>query len=186
MSTRLIVRPEEPAVSMVAARRSARANGTALDDEITGKVQGFTEDAEHETGRALIEQTWEVTLDAFPVAQRGGPGAIQLSKSPVVSVLHVKFYDVDGTQQTLDPADYLVDDKSEPGYVVPAPGKTWPATAARINAVEVQYVCGYGPTADDVPAAIKQYILGKVEDSYYPSSGAQYLCRLLDRYRVYL
>jgi uncharacterized phiE125 gp8 family phage protein len=186
MSTRLIVPPAELAVSMEAARRSARANGTSLDDEIMGKVRGFIEDAEHETARAFIEQTWSVTLDAFPMSPRGGPGAIQLAKSPVISVDYVKFYDVDGVQRTLDPADYQVDNVSEPGYVVPAPGKAWPATADRINAVEVQYVCGYGASPDDVPAAIKQYILGKLEDSYYPSTGAQYLCRLLDRYRVYL
>jgi uncharacterized phiE125 gp8 family phage protein len=186
MSTRLIVPPATLAVSMEDARRQARAGGTSLDDEIRGKVQGFTEDAEHETARAFIEQTWAETLDAFPVGQRGGIGAIQLTKSPIASVLHVKFYDVDGVLRTLDPQDYLVDDKSEPGYVVPAPGKTWPATAARINAVEVQYVAGYGPSPDDVPAAIKQYILGKLECVYYSNSSEQYLPRLLDRYRVYL
>jgi uncharacterized phiE125 gp8 family phage protein len=186
MNTRLVVLPAALAVSLEAARRSARASGGALDDEITGKVLGFTEDAEHETGRAFISQTWEVTMDAFPRSPRGGPGPIPLSKSPVASIVHVKFYDVDGVQRTLDPQDYIVDDKSEPGCVVPAPGKAWPATAARINAVEVQYVAGYGPTEDSVPAAIKQYILGKVENDYYPSSGAQYLCRLLDRYRTYL
>jgi uncharacterized phiE125 gp8 family phage protein len=171
---------------MEAARRQARASSTSLDDEIQGKVQGFTEDAEHETNRAFVHQTWEEALDAFPVGLRGGPGAIQLTKSPVANVLSVRFYDVDGVLQTLAPEDYLVDAKSEPGYVVPAPGKTWPATAARINAVEVQYLAGFGPSADDVPAAIRQYILGKLEDSYFPSSSAQYLCRLLDRYRVYL
>lgn len=186
MRTRLVAAPVELAVSMDAARRSARSSGTSLDDEVVGKVRGFTEDAEHETGRAFITQTWETVLDAFPVAPRGGPGAIQLSKAPVASVVHVKFYDVDGALRILDPQDYLVDDKSEPGFVVPAPGKAWPATAARINAVEVQYIAGYGPTEADVPAAIKQYILGKVENDYYPSSGAQYLCRLLDRYRIYL
>lgn len=186
MSTRLIVPPAELAVSMDAARRQARASGTALDDEIKGKVEGFTEDAEHETNRVFIHQTWEESLDAFPVGRSGGVGAIQLTKSPVISVLHVKFYDTAGELQVLDPRDYLVDDKSEPGYIVPAPGKSWPATVARINAVEVQYVAGYGPDEASVPAAIKQYILGKLECAYYPNSSEQYLCRLLDRYRVYL
>jgi uncharacterized phiE125 gp8 family phage protein len=186
MSTRLIVPPAALAVSMEAARRQARASGTALDDEIKGRVEGFTEDAEHETNRAFIHQTWEEALDAFPAGERGGAGAIQLTKSPVANVLSVKYYDVDGVLRTLAPEDYLVDDKSEPGYVVPAPGKGWPATAARINAVEVQYVAGYGPDDASVPAAVKQYILGKLECAYYPSSSEQYLCRLLDRCRVYL
>jgi uncharacterized phiE125 gp8 family phage protein len=186
MSTRLIVPPAELAVSMEAARRQARANGTTLDDEIQGKVQGFTEDAEHETNRAFVHQTWEESLDAFPVGPRGGPGAIQLTKSPIASVLSVKFYDAAGVLKVLAEEDYLVDDKSEPGYVVPAPGKTWPATAVRINAVEVQYVAGYGPDEASVPAAVKQYILGKLENDYVPNPNSQYLCRSLDRYRVYL
>lgn len=170
---------------MEAARRQARSSGTSLDDEIKGKVEGFTEDAEHETARAFITQTWEVTLDAFPAARCGGAAAIRLPKSPVASVVHVKFYDVDGVQQTLDPQDYLVDDKSEPGYVFPAPGLTWPATAKRINAVDIQFVCGYGTSDANVPAAIKQYILGRLENDYYPNPNAQYLSRLLDRARVY-
>lgn len=186
MSSRLIVPPVELAVSMEAARRQARANGTSLDDEIKEKVQGFTEEAEHETARAFISQTWAETLDRFPAGQRGGAGAIQLNRSPVASVLSVTFYDAAGVQQALHPEDFMVDDKSEPGYIVPAPGKSWPATADRINAVEVQYVAGYGPNADSVPAAIKQYILGKLEDAYYPNPNSQYLCRLLDRHRVYL
>lgn len=178
MPERLIIPPAALAVSMDAARRAARANGTSLDDELSDKVRGITEDAEHETGRAFITQTWAVTLDKFP-------DAIKLPPAGLVSVDHVKFYDVDGVQQTLDPQDYLVDNKSEPGYVVPAPGRAWPATATRINAVEVQYVCGYGPSDADVPASIKQYILGMLENEYYPNPNSQYLTRKLDAKKVY-
>jgi uncharacterized phiE125 gp8 family phage protein len=166
------------AVSMEAARRAARANGTAMDAEITEKVQGIIEDAEHETGRAFVTQTWRVTLDSFP-------DAIKLPCPPLVSVEYVKFYDAAGVQQTLDPQDYQVDDKSEPGYVVPAAGTRWPATAPGINRVEVQYVCGYGDSDAAVPAAIKSYILGQLENAYFPNSNAQFLTRLLDRVRTY-
>jgi len=177
MTDRLIVPPTALAVSMDAARTSARASGAELDTEIEQKVQDFTGMAEHETGRAFITQTWEVTLDAFPPA-------IRLPHPPIVSVVHVKFYDAAGVLQTLDPQDYIVDTKSEPGYVVPAPGRTWPVTAERINAVEVQYVCGYGPEETSVPAAIKGYILGMVENDYFPNPNVQFLCRKLDRYWV--
>ena len=177
MTDRLIVPPAALAVSMAAARMSARASGTGLDAEIEQKVRDFTEEAEHETHRALITQTWAVTLDAFPPA-------IRLPHPPIASVVHVKFYDAAGMLQTLDPQDYMVDTTSEPGYVVPAPGRAWPATAARINAVEVQYVCGYGPDETSVPAAIKGYILGMVENDYFPNPNAQFLCRKLDRYWV--
>ena len=186
MSTRLIVPPVALAVSMDEARRSARVDvdpdGTSsLDGDITREVRAYTRDVEHKTNRALINQTWEVTLDSFP-------DAIQLSKSPVVSVAHVKYYDDAGVQQTLDPQDYLVDDKSEPGYIVPAPGRAWPATAGRINAVEVQYICGYGPTEASVPDEAKSYILARVQQYFSPVANAKVdnFERLLDGLVVYL
>jgi uncharacterized phiE125 gp8 family phage protein len=186
MSTRLIVPPAALAVSMEAARRSARVDVdesgvSALDDDIAREVRAYTRDAEHKTARAFIEQTWEVALDAFP-------GAIQMPKSPVIGVEHVKFYDTSGVLQTLDPQDYLVDDKSEPGYIVPAPGKAWPATAVRINAVEVQFTCGYGSTDADVPDEAKSYILARVNQYFAPVANAKEADfeRLLDGLMVYL
>jgi uncharacterized phiE125 gp8 family phage protein len=185
MSTRLIVPPVALAVSMDAARRSARvdvdADGTSsLDDDIAREVRAYTADAEHMTGRAFINQTWRVTLDSFP-------DAIKLPKSPVVSVQYVKFYDADGVQQTLDPQDYQVDAESEPGYIVPALGKAWPAAAARINAIEVQCICGYGPTDDSVPDAVKSYVLARVQQYFAPVStaNAANFERLLDQLCVY-
>lgn len=178
MNERLISPPAALAVSMEAARRAARAPGTSLDAEVTDKVAGITEDAEHKTGRAFITQTWQLTLDAFP-------GSIKLPHPPIASIIHVKFYDIDGVQQTLDPQDYFLDKESEPGWLLPAPGRVWPATAARVGAVEVQYVCGYGDTYTSVPAAIQQYITGMLENDYYPSPNAECLERKLERAMVY-
>jgi uncharacterized phiE125 gp8 family phage protein len=177
MSERLIAPPAALALSLDAARRAARASGTALDAELTDKVQGITEDAEHITGRAFITQTWELALNGFP-------DAIRLPHPPVASVVHVKYYDAAGVQQTLDPLDYLVDAKSEPGWILPAPGKAWPSTAARVDAVEVRYVCGYGPDWASVPAAIRDFIAGMLENHYYPNPNAEFLSRKLDRYWV--
>lgn len=186
MSKRLIVPPVELAVSMDAARRAARvdvdADGTSpLDDDIAREVRAYTRDAEHKTARAFVTQTWEVTLDSFTEA-------IQLPKAPIASVAHVKFYDTSGALQTLDPADYFVDAKSEPGYIVPAPGKAWPATQARINAVEVQFICGYGPAEADVPDEAKSYILARVQQYFSPVPNAKEgnFERLLDGLMVYL
>jgi uncharacterized phiE125 gp8 family phage protein len=193
MRLKQVTKPAALAVSMAAAQLAARADvsddGTSdLDAEIIAQVKAITEEAEHYCRRAFISQTWRVTLDAFPAA-------IELPHPPLLSVAHVKFYDADGMQQTLDPQDYLVDTENEPGFVVPAPGKAWPATAARINAVEVQYTCGYGLDESSVPDSIKGYILAKFQSQIASSSSAvvlvsepfnvAYLNRLLDRYKVY-
>lgn len=186
MSTRLIVPPAALAVSMEAARLAARVDvgpdGTsALDTEIEDAIRTYTAEAETETNRAIMEQTWRVTLDAFP-------DSIRLDKARVLQVEHVKWYDVAGAQRTLHPEDYQVDAESEPGYIVPAPGKAWPATASRINAVEVQYRAGYGPDHTSVPDGISGFIKARLSEHF--DNGGQvkneYVIRNLWSYRVYL
>jgi uncharacterized phiE125 gp8 family phage protein len=76
---------------------------------------------------------------------------------------------------------------------VPARGKAWPDTSDEINAVRVRYTAGYGDSADDVPAAIRQWILLHVGAMYdrreaVDAAGMQplsFLCSLLDPYRVF-
>lgn len=186
MSTRLIVPPAGLAVSMAAARLAARVDvaddGTsALDAEIEQAIRTYTTEAESETCRAIIDQTWRVTLDHFD-------GAIKLLNPPLIEVEHVKFYGTDGVQALLDPADYEADAESEPGYIVPAPGRAWPATARRINAVEAQFRCGYGADDTAVPDGIKGFILARVQE-HFETSGQpknEYVLRLLWPYKVYL
>jgi uncharacterized phiE125 gp8 family phage protein len=185
MTSRLIVPPAALAVSLDAARRAARVDtgpdGTSsLDEEIAQAVRTYTGKAEHLTNRVFITQTWRETFDAFP-------SAIELPKARLQSIVHVKFYDTAGAQQLLDPGCYLADAESEPGFVVPAAGYAWPATAARINAVEVQYAAGYGADDSAVPDVIKGYILACVQQQFAPAgtSRVEEYERLLDSEVVY-
>jgi hypothetical protein len=91
-------------------------------------------------------------------------------------------------QQTLDPEDTQVDAESEPGYIVPAPGKAWPAAARRINVIEVQFRAGYGSDHTFVPDGIKGFILARVQE-HFETNGQpknEYVKRLLWPYKVYL
>jgi uncharacterized phiE125 gp8 family phage protein len=180
MTTRLIMPPAALAVSMADARIAARANGTDLDSEIEIQVRAITEQAEHCMQRSIINRTYRETLDRFP-------SAIRLPMPPVVSVTSVKYLDIDGVERTLDPADYIVDSVSEPGYIVPAYGVTWPDTYCQINAVNVVVVCGYGTSDASTPDAVKGYILAKVWEHFAPAGTpkSEYLDRGLDSLRVY-
>lgn len=147
-----ITAPTVEPVTLAQVKLSARIDDTELDSLITDVfIPAAREMAEHETGRALCTQTRELVLDTFP-------DALVLRGNPIQSVTSVRFLDTDGNEVELDPQDYQVDTVSEPGYVIPAYGKTWPETYAVANAVRVRYVCGFGD-ADDVPAGIKQWIV---------------------------
>lgn len=181
MTPKVIVPPAELAVSLESAITAARANGAGLDAEVEQAVKTATAEAEFETQRAIIAQTLRLTLDRFP-------DSIKLPRPRLISVEHVKFFDAySKTWETLDPQDYEIDSVSEPGYIVPAPGKTWPATAPRINAVEVQYVAGYGPDHTSVPDSVKGFILRRVAEQYELLSASMVAGtpRLLDAERVY-
>lgn len=180
----VIVEPVNMAVSIEEARVSARANGPELDAEIEVWVRAFTKDAEHDTGRAIIDQTHRVAIDAFPVSDDGyGKGAIVFPVSPVKSV-EIKFLDTDGAWQTLHPDDYILYNESAPCYVLPAPGRAWPATFARAEAVRADAVCGYGPSYATTPASFKTYILGNMQ-AHYMGASAPNLGRLLWPYKVF-
>ena len=186
MRARLIVPPVGLAVSMAAAQIAARADvdqdgKSALDADIEQAIRTYTTEAEGETNRAIIDQTWRVTLDRFD-------GAIKLANPPLLEVKLIKFYGADGNEYLLSPLDFEADAESEPGYIVPAPGVTWPATARRINAVQVEYRCGYGPDHTTVPDGIKGFILARVQE-HFETTGAptnEYVKRLLWPYKVYL
>lgn len=151
MSLKLVVAPGSEPVSLAEVKAQCRVD-VADDDALLGMlIMAAREMAEHNTGRALITQTWELVVDAFPAA-------FVLRKSPIASVVSVKYIDTAGTEQTLDLADTLLDKDSEPGYLVPAYGKGWPATQSVPNAVRVRYTAGYGEAAD-VPSSIKHWML---------------------------
>lgn len=186
-----LIRITAPAVeplTLAEAKLHCRVDGSDEDALITALIVAAREQAEHETGRALVTQTWELVHDVFPEA-------FVLRRAPIQSVTSLKYLDsATGAEQTLDPADYLLDKDSEPGYVVPAYGKAWPATWPVPNAVRVRYVCGYGLGAA-VPVAIKQWMLLAIGTMYAQRETLiagqaatipdRFWAGLLDPYRLY-
>jgi uncharacterized phiE125 gp8 family phage protein len=103
-------------------------------------------------GRALITQTWELQVDAFPLSIPWGVDQplssaateIRIPLVPVQSVSQVAYDDVDGIQQIIDPADYYLDSTSEPAWLFPVADVPWPTAMTAANAVRVRFVAGYG------------------------------------------
>lgn len=122
-------------------------------------------------GRALVTQTWDLLLPAFP---RWG---ITIPLPPLQEVVHVKYLDGAGEEQTLadSPAEYLVN-PGEPAVLIPLVGGCWPVTLdagyGRTDVVRVRFIAGYPPVdspedlAGNVPAPIKSAIKIMVEDLY--------------------
>jgi uncharacterized phiE125 gp8 family phage protein len=162
MNTRPVGPADALAVSIEDAKLNMRIDGPYLDTIVGAWLRGVISYAEGYTQRSFMARTWRLTLDRFP------DGAIKLEFPPLMSVSSIKYLDQDGVQRTVDPADYIVDTVSEPGYVVPAFGRAWPTTAPRINSVEVLFRCGYGSQPEDLPDDIRLYILAKLQEQFDP------------------
>ena len=172
-------------VSLDAAKTQLGIDGTELDETVTAWVKGIVAHAEHQTGRVILDQTWRTTLDTFP-------DAIRLPFAPCSSVTSLKFIDSTGAEQTLDPQDYDLSSEGQAAWVVPAFGKSWPATYAKINAVKVDAVFGYGSTVTDVPDDYKLFILAKLREQFDAATRLErdtvqssFLDHLLDGKKVY-
>ena len=171
-------------VTLEEAKAQCRVDCADEDALIGAYISVATQAAADRLQRALVPTRYRVTLDSFP-------DAIELLMPPVISIESVRFIDPAGVQKALDPADYLLDKVSEPGYVVPAVGKAWPATLDRINTVEVEYTAGY--PASEIPAPVKHWILLAVGDLYEqrtrssdkPAVPQHFAEALLDTYRIW-
>lgn len=189
MTLKLITPPGEEPITLDEAKAQCRidADETADDAFLQALIKAAREMAEHQTGRAFVTQTLELVLDAFPAA-------FVLRRPPTIAIESVKFLDSTGVQQTLNPVDTLLDNDSEPGYLVPAYGKTWPDSYPVPNAVRVRYTAGYGDRTK-VPESIKQWMLLMIGTGYanretvvqgqISTLGRQYWDALLDPYRLY-
>ena len=154
MALKLITAPAAEPVSASEAKAHLRVDTTADDTYIGTLITVARQNVESHLRRSLINQTWEVVLDAFPA------GVIRLPKPPLASVTSIKYTDDEGNESTYSSANYVVDSDTEPGRVVLKSGQTWPAvTLAAANGVRVRYVAGYGAAGSNVPQAIRQAIL---------------------------
>ncbi len=105
-------------------------------------------------GLALLSQTWKLALDRAPA-----DGIIELPVAPVASVSAVRVVAADGSALTLEAAAYEIDTASRPARVVRGASAYWPPPGKRANGVEVVFTAGFGATAADVPAPIRQALL---------------------------
>lgn len=192
MASVLTVAPALEPLTLAEAKAHLRVDFVEDDTLISALIVAARQRAEVITRRALITQSWQLVLDAFPVPgmnvgsanwygpQWGNsPGPLTtlradgrtgfeifLDHTPVSTVNSITYTDVDGNTQTLSPSLYKTDFVTEPCRVVPAYGTSWPGTRNEISAVSVAYTCGYGSAGAAVPEAIRQWMRLRVGAMY--------------------
>jgi uncharacterized phiE125 gp8 family phage protein len=159
------VAPAAEPVSVAEAKEHLRVDDTSNDTLIGVLIAAARESVEGMTGRALVTQTWRLTLDAFPCDT-----LIRLPRPNLLTVTSVAYVDENGDPQTWDSANYVVDTASLPGALRLAYDVDWPTTRTQPNAVTITYTAGYGLAAA-VPSAIKAAVLLMVGDLFANREG---------------
>lgn len=149
-TTAIVTKPVLEPISLAELKEFLRERSTDYDGELRAMITEAREYIEQHTGRALITQTWNLILDWLPLK-------IKLPYPPLQTVVSVSYQDLDNTTQTLASSNYTVDTSSTPGRLYQSYGGTYPATYPDLNAVTIQFTCGFG-TQEDVPDMYKRAI----------------------------
>lgn len=145
----VVVKPAGELITLAKLRARLRITVDAEDELLADYLKGAIAriDGPSGIGYALLEQSWRKSMDCFP-------SCILLPGAPIKSVTAITYIDVNGDEQTVDPADYHVDLDSEPVRIEPSFGKSWPASRDMHGAVKVDYVLGESDPDDVAPDLI--------------------------------
>lgn len=175
-----VTAPVVEPVTLAEAKLHSRVDTTADDDYITALIVAARRSIEDMTNLALVEQTWDWVLDAFPrgealPAPQGTwefysaytEGMFYLPKNPLISVTSIKYIDTSSVEQTWGAGNYTVDTASRVARIYPVYNGEYPTDVRDYpKAVTVRFVTGYqhsGASPEDftdkVPQQLKQAIL---------------------------
>ena len=155
-------RTSEPAVRPVIWEQlKSQCRITDDQEQIYGEqlLDAATQWVEEYTQRALITQTWALTMDGFYDCSYVTEDVIYVPRPPLLAVSTIVYLDANGTSTTLASTQYRVATASHPGRIEQAYGTLWPTTRGVIGDVVITHTAGYGAAASSVPVAIKQAIM---------------------------
>ena len=155
MGLSIVTQPVTEPLSVAEAKSHLRVDITDDDTLIGEYISSARQFAEGMTRRAFVEQTWDFTLDRFPM------GAIRLPIQPVTSVSYVQYVDTAGATQSFtdgtspDTAKYDVFTDGPRTTIVPKYNLVWPDTRDHPNVVTVRFVAGYSTFPTDLKQALR-------------------------------
>jgi uncharacterized phiE125 gp8 family phage protein len=140
----------------------ARITNAASIPDATARLRSAIARFQSMTGRALLTQTYRLTLDQWPVS-----GSIELGRAPVSAVSSITYLDTADDTQTVTASHYaLLQGEDTPGQVYLRDAFDWPSLSDSPAAVIVAYTAGH-TSADLLPAhwVTAIYAIAAGEDS---------------------
>lgn len=157
-----VTQPVDEPITLAEAKSHMRVD---FDDDnalIDGYIAAARQWAEVDfMRRALLTQTWNYFIDAFPLSN-----IIRIPLPPLQSVTELVYTDENGVERTFPASDYVVDKASKPGRLALTSNASWPTVFLQsVNGVRIQFVAGFGDV-DDVSRQIRNALLLLIGDLY--------------------
>lgn len=148
MSSILLTAPAAEPLTLDEARAFLRVETDDDDETIAALISAARLYVETQTRRALLTQSWRLTLDAWPA-----DGRIAVRPGPLRELTAARVFDLEGNATALD-LQHFVPDLGACALVVAPWAVMQPTQIAAGIALDVSV--GYGDTALDVPEPLRQ------------------------------
>jgi len=137
-------------VSFAEAKAYLRVEHDDDDDVIAALIAAARLYVEAQTRRALITQSWRLSLDGWPQT-----GRLDVRPAPLQTLDAARVYDALSTTQAVDVAAFVVDTAGSALIFAP-----WalPQPARIAAGIELDVTVGYGDAVIDVPEPLRQAI----------------------------
>jgi uncharacterized phiE125 gp8 family phage protein len=151
MQRHILSAPQVEPVSLAETKLWLRVDHSEDDSLILNLIRTARERVEARTGRAIISQTWRVSLDCWPADD-----AIALPIAPVESVLALRVKQLSGADIIVSMGSLRLLSHQEPALLLTSQR---PATDYARAGIEIDLVAGYGPSGVTCPPSLRQAIL---------------------------
>lgn len=160
MHIEVTTEPTVEPVSLAMAQAQIPVTHDADNILLTRLIKAARQEFERRTGRALITQTLEITLDASEISRFGATFVVPTR--PFSSITSFKFYDTDSTLTAyVEDTDYYTSG-TDPMRIVALSGFI---ALRSYKAFQLIGTAGYG-NPEDVPADIRRCVLTLMADFY--------------------
>lgn len=153
MTSYLLAGPATEPVSLAEAKAFLKIDDGAEDGLVTTLIGAARLHVEAVTGKALIAQSWRKVLDRWP-----DEGIVALPVAPVRALTAITATDDGGEEHALAVGQFTTADDR---VIVPRVVAGMPVLQER-QGLEIDYVAGFGTTAEAVPPDLRQAVLGLV------------------------
>lgn len=153
MTSYLLTGPVGEPMTLAQIKAFLRVEDDAEDGLIEALLAAARIHVEGVTGRALLAQTWRVLLEGWPQTR-----VIRLPVSPLLELSEIRAYDAAGGVHQIDTDQFLPDGQAVPARIIcPAPVAGSPELRDG-NAIEIDYVAGFGTAPGQVPPDLVQSV----------------------------